>query len=60
MKVEQNETRVTRKQLERSAASFNGAKKILMLCNRAGMSKNVAAIACSADAVEHLNTVYSF
>ena len=43
MKVEQNETRVTQKQLERSASSFNGAKKILMLCNRAGMSKNVAS-----------------
>ena len=60
MEVEQNETRVTRKQLERSASSFNGAKKILMLCNRAGLSNNVAAIDCSADAVEHLNTVYSF
>ena len=60
MEVEQNETRVTRKQLERSASSFNGAKKILMLCNRAGISKKVASVECSADAVEYLNTLYSF
>ena len=60
MEVEQNETRVTSKQLERSASSFNGAKKILILCNRAGLSEKVAAIACSVDAVEHLNTQYSF
>ena len=60
MKIEQNEVKVTQKQLEKSAASFNGAKKILMLVNRAGRSKEVSSVDCSNEAVEHLNTIYSF